>query len=109
MEESMRTLTSTAALAALVLLAGCGQSASAGQNWIFYTYNETVSDGKSTNKYAVQECINIKAITQASYYPPEASNDAEKMTHLWIKVGGKEVNLYGKQADSIWKSLNSNN
>ncbi|HZE97308.1 MAG TPA: hypothetical protein VE981_09800 [Planctomycetota bacterium] len=99
-----------AALAVLVQTAvGCGKDASAGQNWIFYTYTESSSDGKSTNTYTVQECVNIKFVSQATYYPPEASNEKEKQSFLWMKVGGKEVKLYGKQADNIWKSIQSNN
>jgi hypothetical protein len=109
-EEPMRKMTSLAALGVAVLLAGgCGPAAGAGQNWIFYTYEESSSDGKTNNKYTVQECVNIKFISQATFYPPEASSEKEKQSFLWMKVGGKEVKLYGKDAEAIWKDMKANN
>lgn len=106
----MRHFLCLAALAgALVGAVGCGKSASTGENWIFYTYTESTSDGKNTANYTVEECVNVKFVTQATYYPPEASSEKEKQSFLWMKCAGKEVKLYGKDADAIWKSLKSNN
>jgi len=106
----MRQILSLAALGVGVVFAGgCGKSAEAGQNWIFYSYAESSSDGKKESKYTVQECVNIKYVSQATYYPPEASDEKHKESLLWMNCAGKEIKLHGKDADDIWKSLKANN
>ena len=93
------------AMALVVALAGCGNSAEAGKNWIFYSYEESSSDGKTTTKSTVQECLNIKFVSQATYYA--AHGDEKSM--LWMNCAGNKVKLYGKDADQIWKQMQSNN
>jgi hypothetical protein len=108
-ENTMRLFTSVAALAILAALSGCGSDAGAGANWIFYSYEESSSDGKTTTKYTVQEAINVKSVSHATLYPPKASDDKEKQALLWMMVAGKELKIYGPQAETIWKGLQKNN
>ena len=95
--------------AGLASSAGCGKAASAGENWIFYSYEESSSDGKTTTRSTVQECLNIKYVSQATYYAAATAEGKDKPSLLWMNCAGKEIKLHGKDADSIWKSLQSHN
>lgn len=105
----MKRITSTAVLAVLVASAGCGSDAGAGDNWIFYSYEESSSDGKTTTKYTVEEAVNVKSVSQATFYPAQASDEKDKRALLWMQVYGKEVKIHGDQAEVIWKNLKKNN
>jgi hypothetical protein len=105
----MRKMLSLGIVAAAAALAGgCGNSAGAGTNWIFYSAEESSSDGKSTTKLPLQEAINIKYVSMATYYP-KGTSEKDKQTLLWMLCGSKEIRVYGSDADKIWKQMQSNN
>jgi hypothetical protein len=93
---------------AVALAGGCGNSAGAGTNWIFYSWEQSSSDGKTTTKVPVQEAVNIKFVSMASYFP-KGSGDKDTTTFLWMQCGSKEIKIYGADADKIWKQMQSNN
>lgn len=101
----MRMMTSVAALAVLAALAGCGASAGAGENWIFYSWEQTSTGPSGTSKRTLHEAINIKYVTNATY----AEKGADDKPMLSLMVSGKEATLYGDQAEKVWKSLQKNN
>jgi hypothetical protein len=104
----MRLMTSVAALSVLAALSGCGSEAGAGENWIFYTYEETTGDGKTTTKYTVHEAVNVKSVSHATFYGAD-HDPKDKQALLWFRAAGKETKIYGEQAEKIWKNLQKNN
>ena len=98
----MRQTMVGAVLGVLFVLSGCDSHVGAGQQWIFYSYEEEYKQAK----YTVEEAISMKSINWASYTPAGATED--KTARLIVHASGKSHIIRGKQVETIWRQMKSN-